>query len=114
MASADRKSVGRLVVQYNFYINDRRWGRMFVRIFPYLSPRASTSISITGSPTGCVRRASTSSNAPMPSSDARRLNASSTLRIRSVPASYWIEAYRRALGGDCAAGLGSPGDISAE
>jgi hypothetical protein len=23
------------VVQYNFYINDRRWGRMFVRICPY-------------------------------------------------------------------------------
>jgi len=26
----------RWVVQYNFYINDRRWGRMFVRICPYL------------------------------------------------------------------------------
>ena len=24
------------VVQYNFYINDWRWGRMFVRICPYL------------------------------------------------------------------------------
>ena len=24
------------VVQYNFYINDQRWGRMFVRICPYL------------------------------------------------------------------------------
>jgi hypothetical protein len=26
----------RWVVQYNFYINDRQWGRMFVRICPYL------------------------------------------------------------------------------
>ncbi len=26
----------RWVVQYNFYIDDRRWGRMFVRICPYL------------------------------------------------------------------------------
>jgi hypothetical protein len=26
----------RWVVQYNFYINDRRWGRMFVRMCPYL------------------------------------------------------------------------------
>ena len=26
----------RWVVQYNFYINDLQWGRMFVRICPYL------------------------------------------------------------------------------
>jgi hypothetical protein len=26
----------RWVVQYNFYVNDSRWGRMFVRICPYL------------------------------------------------------------------------------
>jgi len=26
----------RWVVQYNFYINDRNWGRMFVRMCPYL------------------------------------------------------------------------------
>jgi hypothetical protein len=26
----------RWVIQYNFYIDDRRWGRMFVRICPYL------------------------------------------------------------------------------
>jgi hypothetical protein len=26
----------RWVIQYNFYINDRHWGRMFVRICPYL------------------------------------------------------------------------------
>src|SRR5215510_7744622 len=26
----------RWVVQYNFYVNDRQWGRMFVRMCPYL------------------------------------------------------------------------------
>ena len=26
----------RCVIQYNFYINDRKWGRMFVRVCPYL------------------------------------------------------------------------------
>jgi hypothetical protein len=26
----------RWVVQYNFYVNDERWGRMFVRVCPYL------------------------------------------------------------------------------
>ena len=26
----------RWIVQYNFYINDQRWGRMFVRMSPYL------------------------------------------------------------------------------
>jgi hypothetical protein len=26
----------RWVIQYNFYINDKRWGRMFVRMCPYL------------------------------------------------------------------------------
>src|SRR6476660_1992857 len=26
----------RWIVQYNFYINDQRWGRMFVRTSPYL------------------------------------------------------------------------------
>jgi len=26
----------RWIVQYNFYINDQRWGRMFVRVCPYL------------------------------------------------------------------------------
>jgi hypothetical protein len=26
----------RWVIQYNFYINDRKWGRMFVRVCPYL------------------------------------------------------------------------------
>jgi hypothetical protein len=26
----------RWILQYNFYINDQRWGRMFVRMCPYL------------------------------------------------------------------------------
>src|ERR1700726_2686023 len=26
----------RWIVQYNFYVNDQRWGRMFVRVCPYL------------------------------------------------------------------------------
>jgi hypothetical protein len=26
----------RWIVQYNFYINDQNWGRMFVRVCPYL------------------------------------------------------------------------------
>ena len=26
----------RWVMQYNFYVNDKRWGRMFVRVCPYL------------------------------------------------------------------------------
>ena len=68
----------RWAVQYNFYINDRQWGRMFVRICPFTcrSP-ASASISIIGWPTACVRRASISSNVPMPSRDALSPNASS-------------------------------------
>ncbi len=28
----------RWVVQYNFYINDEHWGRMFVCVCPYLGP----------------------------------------------------------------------------
>jgi hypothetical protein len=38
-SKADRwhlQIANRWVAQYNFYINDRRWGRMFVRICPYL------------------------------------------------------------------------------
>jgi len=34
----------RWVIQYNFYINDRQWGRMFVRISTCRSPPASASI----------------------------------------------------------------------
>src|SRR5262245_56152386 len=57
------QTANRWVVQYNFYINDRQWGRMFVRIC-FRFPLASASINITGSLTRCVRRASSSSNAP--------------------------------------------------
>jgi hypothetical protein len=57
----------RWVVQYNFYVNDEHWGRMFVRMCPYLPfRRASASINITGWRFACARRASTFSNVPMP------------------------------------------------
>ena len=50
----------RWIVQYKFYINDRRWGRIFVRICPYLPfSAASASINITGSQTGCAKKPST-------------------------------------------------------
>jgi hypothetical protein len=75
----------RWVVQYNFYINDRQWGRMFVRICPYLpfSPPASASISIIGWRTAWVRKVSPSSSAPMPSWDVPSPNASSNSPTRS-------------------------------
>ena len=57
----------RWIVQYNFYINDQRWGRMFVRICPYLPFSARlASISTTGWLTGCAAKASILSNVPMP------------------------------------------------
>ena len=68
----------RWVVQYNFYINDPQWGRCLSASVPTCrSPPASASISIIGWPSACVRRASTSSNVPMPSRDALSPNASS-------------------------------------
>jgi hypothetical protein len=38
----------RWVVQYNFYINDRNWGRMFVRVCPYLPFSARTLVRAVG------------------------------------------------------------------
>jgi hypothetical protein len=56
----------RWIVQYNFYVNDQRWGRMFVRMCPYLAfSLGFVSISITGWRTACARRVSISSNAQM-------------------------------------------------
>ncbi|MBV8452064.1 MAG: hypothetical protein JOZ29_07280 [Deltaproteobacteria bacterium] len=79
----------RWVVQYNFYIDDRRWGRMFVASAPiFRSPRASASISITGWPIECAKKASSSSSVPMHSSDARRPTVSSGSRICSMPTIY--------------------------
>lgn len=43
----------RWVIQYNFYINDRNWGRMFVRVCPYLpfsAPYLSQSAPLAGQP----------------------------------------------------------------
>ena len=58
----------RWIVQYNFYINDQRWGRMFVRICP--SQHESVSTSTTGWLTACAQKASIFGNVPMPSSNA--------------------------------------------
>jgi hypothetical protein len=53
--------------QYNLYLRDREWGRMFVRICPYFrSPPASVSTSTTGSRIACGRRGSPSANVGMP------------------------------------------------
>jgi hypothetical protein len=62
----------RWIVQYNFYINDQNWGRMFVRICPYLPffQRAFASISTTGWLSACAPKASILSNVPMRYSDA--------------------------------------------
>ena len=59
--------VDRWIVQYNFYISDHYWGRMFVRMCPYLplSVLGSVLISIIGWRTACARRRSISSNARM-------------------------------------------------
>src|ERR1700676_4947879 len=74
----------RWVVQYNFYINDRNWGRMFVRICPtFHSPPASASTSTTGWPTACARKASASSNSPTPSRNAQLPIACKSLPTRS-------------------------------
>jgi len=57
----------RWVVQYNFYINDRNWGRMFVRICPYLSFSARICLNQHHWPIARASTASDSSNSPMPS-----------------------------------------------
>ena len=56
----------RWIVQYNFYVNDRRWAACSYACAPICrSPPGFVSISITGWPTACARRASTSNNARM-------------------------------------------------
>jgi hypothetical protein len=56
----------RWVVQYNVYINDSQWGRMFVRMCPtFRSRRACASINITGWQIECAKRALTLCSAPM-------------------------------------------------
>src|SRR5467141_3167817 len=64
----------RWVVQYNFYINDRNWGRMFVRICPYLPFSARICLNqhhwLAAASTGCSSRrsstATTSSSVVVP------------------------------------------------
>jgi hypothetical protein len=73
----------RWVTQYNFYINDQRWDGCSSAFVPTFRSRLeSVSINITGSPTGCARRASPSNNAQMPSSGVLRLSASSSSLMR--------------------------------
>jgi hypothetical protein len=56
----------RWVNQFNFYLKDTCWGRMFVRMCPiFRFPRGSASISITGWPFECGNRESISSNPAM-------------------------------------------------
>src|SRR5215813_12288917 len=54
----------------------------------FRSPLAFASINITGSRTRCVKRASTSSNAPMPALAAQRRSASSSSPTRSLRGTY--------------------------
>ena len=54
----------RWVNQYNFYLNDKHWGPIFVRMCPYFpSRRGSASTSTTGWRIACASRRSISSNA---------------------------------------------------
>ncbi len=65
----------RCVNQYNFYLNDKHWGPMFVRMCPYSrSPRGSASTNITGLRFACGSRRSTSSSARTRSSAAHIRN----------------------------------------
>ena len=73
----------RWVVQYNVYINDARWGRLFACVPTFRSLPGSASTSITGSLAACVRRASGSSNAPMLSSTALHRSAFKNSPARS-------------------------------
>lgn len=67
----------RWVVQYNFYVNDARWGaHVRARVpLPAVFGADLPQTSITGSRTACARRASTSGNAPTPLSVAPNLVA---------------------------------------
>jgi hypothetical protein len=57
----------RWVDQYNFYLLDREWGRLFAASAPtFPSPRACASISITGSRIACTPRALLFGNMGMP------------------------------------------------
>src|SRR5580692_10988058 len=71
----------RWVVQYNFYINDRNWGRMFVRICPYLpfSARMRRSQQAFSAPS----KQTQSSNAKDEPSSTGSINALSTTSISS-------------------------------
>ena len=65
----------RWMAQYNLSVNDQRWGRIFVRMSPYLPFSARMCLNqhhwlANRWQTACARKASTSSNAPALFSDA--------------------------------------------
>jgi hypothetical protein len=61
----------RWIVQYNFYINDQRWSRMFVRVCPYLPFSARVCLNQHHwLLSACRAKASILSNVPMLSSNA--------------------------------------------
>jgi hypothetical protein len=73
----------RWVVQYNFYVNDRQWGRMFARICPYLTilgARLPQSTSQAGEPDARRRPGASGSRAAIGNLAAR---SSSTKRTSS-------------------------------
>jgi hypothetical protein len=81
MASSDRN---RWIVQYNFYINDRRWGRIFVRICPYLPFSARVCLNQHHWLANRMREEAIDvTNVQMPLSNARRPSVSSNSRTRS-------------------------------
>ena len=75
----------RWVVQYNFYVNDRQWGRMFVRICPYLPFSARVYLNQHHWLANRMREEGIDFqlNVPMPSRDALSPNASSNSPTRS-------------------------------
>ena len=75
----------RWVVQYNFYVNDQRWGRMFVRMCPYLPFSARVCLW----PSACAKKASTSSNVRMLFSDVRHPSV-----CRSWPTPSLLKIYQ--------------------
>jgi hypothetical protein len=72
----------RWVVQYNFYINDRQWARMFVRICPYLPFSARVCLNQHHWLANRMREGgSPSSNVPMPSLPVGVEEADHALRL---------------------------------
>ena len=67
-------------------------GCLFACVPTFPSLPGSASINITGWPTGCVRKASASSNVPTLSSNARHPSVSKNSPTRSLPGTWWPAA----------------------